>query len=234
MLEDQWLLRGYWTSGAGFLEGFWINWGLSGGSDGQESACNSEDVGSIPGLGGSPGEGNGNPLQYSFLENPHGQRSLVGYSPWGHTELDTTEWLSTAHTGLGQGEGEGKSLFGGFTRNLALLLLKLWKLKDDCPVVILWIFLRSFLWGSHLQFHGMDNASVFDQNSSVFDGLKPSLFLLMSSDLWQETLLGRFLCRYPIPGSSLGTAHGKHKSLTCCWSNFSMETGTSPASFLSF
>ena len=46
---------------------------------------------SIPGLGRSPGGGYGNPLQYSCLENPHGQRSLVGYSPWGHKELDTTE-----------------------------------------------------------------------------------------------------------------------------------------------
>ena len=40
------------------------------GSDGKESACNSGDQGSIPGLGRSPGEGNGNPLQYSCLENP--------------------------------------------------------------------------------------------------------------------------------------------------------------------
>ena len=36
------------------------------------------------------------PLQYSYLENPHGQRSLAGYSPWGHKELDTTERLSIA------------------------------------------------------------------------------------------------------------------------------------------
>ena len=39
------------------------------------------------------GEGHGNPLQYSCLENPHGQRSLAGYSPWGCKESDTTEWL---------------------------------------------------------------------------------------------------------------------------------------------
>ena len=45
----------------------------------------------IPGSGRSPGEGNGNPLQYSCLENPHGQRSLSGYSPWGCKELDMTE-----------------------------------------------------------------------------------------------------------------------------------------------
>ena len=45
----------------------------------------------------SPGEGHGNPLQYSCLENPHRQRSLVGYSPWGYKELDMTEKLSTTH-----------------------------------------------------------------------------------------------------------------------------------------
>ena len=56
-----------------------------------ESAQNAGDLGSIAGLGRFPGGGYGNPLQYSCLENPHGQRSLLGYSPWGHKELDTTE-----------------------------------------------------------------------------------------------------------------------------------------------
>ena len=60
-------------------------------SEGKASACNVEDLGSSPGSGRSPGEGNGNPLQYSSLEN--GQRRPVGYSPWGHKELDTTERL---------------------------------------------------------------------------------------------------------------------------------------------
>ena len=46
------------------------------------------DLGSIPGLGKSPGGGLGNPLQYSCLEKSHGQRSLVGYSPQGHKESD--------------------------------------------------------------------------------------------------------------------------------------------------
>ena len=49
-------------------------WRLPGGSsDGKVSACNTEDQDSIPGLGRSPGEGNGNPLQYSCLENPMGR-----------------------------------------------------------------------------------------------------------------------------------------------------------------
>ena len=72
--------------------------GFPGGSEVKVSACNVGDLGSIPVLGRSPGEGNGNPLQYSYLENPHGQWSLVGYSPWGRTELDMTEQLSRAQT----------------------------------------------------------------------------------------------------------------------------------------
>ena len=55
--------------------------GFPGGSDGKESTCNAGDLGLIPGLGRSPGGGHGNPLQYSSLKNPHGQRSLAGYSP---------------------------------------------------------------------------------------------------------------------------------------------------------
>ena len=62
-----------------------------GDSDGKESTCNAGDQGLIPGLGRPPGGGRGNPRQYSCLENPHGQRGLVGYSPWGPNELDTTE-----------------------------------------------------------------------------------------------------------------------------------------------
>ena len=49
--------------------------GFPGGSDGKESACNAGDLSSIPGLGRSPGGGRGNPLQYSCLENLHGQRT---------------------------------------------------------------------------------------------------------------------------------------------------------------
>ena len=102
-----------------------------GGSEDKASACNAGDLGSIPGLGRSPGEGIGNLLQYSCLGNSmdrgawwaiihgvaksqtrlsdftftftfpvflpgkfHGQRSLVGYSPWGRKELDMTERLN--------------------------------------------------------------------------------------------------------------------------------------------
>ena len=62
-----------------------------GGSDGKEPTCNVGDLGSVPGLGRSSGGGHGNPLQHACLENPHGQRSLAGYSPQGLKESNTTE-----------------------------------------------------------------------------------------------------------------------------------------------
>ena len=79
--------------------------GLPGGSDSKESTCNAGawgsisglgrshrggDLGSIPGLGIYPVGGHGNQLQNFCPENPHGQRSLASYSPWGPKELDTT------------------------------------------------------------------------------------------------------------------------------------------------
>ena len=70
--------------------------GFPGGSENKESACNVGDLDSIPGLGRSSGGGLGNPLQYSSMEISLGQRSLVGYSSWGHNELDTTEQLNMA------------------------------------------------------------------------------------------------------------------------------------------
>ena len=87
-----------------------LPWWLSG----KESACNARDVSSVPQLGRSPGRGNGNPLQYSCLENPmdcsmpafpvlrylpefeetlgdsEGQGRLACCSPWGHKESNTT------------------------------------------------------------------------------------------------------------------------------------------------
>ena len=66
--------------------------GFPGGSEVKASARNTGDLGLIPGSERSPGKGNGNPLQYSCLES-HGWRRLVGYSPQGPKELDTTERL---------------------------------------------------------------------------------------------------------------------------------------------
>ena len=55
------------------------------------------DMGSIPGSGRSPGGGQDNPFQCSCLENPHGQRSQMGYNPWGHKESDMAEATEHAH-----------------------------------------------------------------------------------------------------------------------------------------
>ena len=82
---------------------------IPGDSDNKGSACNAGDLGSIPGLGRSPGRQRGNPHQYSCLENPHGQRSLVGYSPQGCKESDMTEATKHNKTSMGfPGGARGK------------------------------------------------------------------------------------------------------------------------------
>ena len=65
-----------------------VIWSFPGGSDGKESACSAGDPGLIPGLGRSSGEGRGNPLQYSCLENCMDRGALMGYSLSGHKESD--------------------------------------------------------------------------------------------------------------------------------------------------
>ena len=68
-----------WFAFINSMQSFTLCTGLgTGGSDGKESACNPGDLGLIPGSERFPGEGNGNPLKYSWLENPHGQKSLAG------------------------------------------------------------------------------------------------------------------------------------------------------------
>ena len=71
--------------------------GLPGGSDGKATACNAGDLGSIPGSGRSPGEGNGNPLQYSCLEN----------------SMDEGAWWGTVH-----GITKSRTLLSNFTCSL--------------------------------------------------------------------------------------------------------------------
>ena len=64
-----------------YMENICFDANFPGGSDGKQSACNARDLGSIPWLGRSPTEGNGNPLQYSCLENP----------------MDGGAWQTTVH-----------------------------------------------------------------------------------------------------------------------------------------
>ena len=80
--------------------------GFPGSSADKESICNEGDLGSIPGLGRSPGGGHYNLLQFSCLENPHGQRSFEGYRPWGHKQSNMSETLSTAQEMEKRGEKE--------------------------------------------------------------------------------------------------------------------------------
>ena len=84
-------------------------------SVGKDSACNVGNLGLIPGLGRSPEEGKGYPLQYSSLENS------MDCSPWGHKELATTEWLSDSMQHLSSSTRD-RVLATGLSREV----LKIW------------------------------------------------------------------------------------------------------------
>ena len=105
--------------------------GFRGGSDGKEYSCNAGHLGSIHGLG-SPGEGNGNPLQYSCLENSWTEE-LSGYSSWGCKESDTTQWLFTS-----------LSLHGIFLRFLKISIMVYYGNSSvSFSLLFLWSSLRS-------------------------------------------------------------------------------------------
>ena len=114
--------------------------GFPGGSAGKETACNAGDLGGIPGLGRCPGEGNSYPLQYSCLENPHGQMSLAGYSVGvarvGH-DLETKpppRWHGFCRTGLtsvGRAHAFLPKVLGGNLLTAARVCLYLWFLTTS-------------------------------------------------------------------------------------------------------
>jgi len=81
-----------------------------GSSNGKESACNVGGPGSIPGLGRSPGEGHGNPLQYSLSWRIPWTEKPGSYSPRGRKELDTTEQPTYTYTGIHKCSTEGHNV----------------------------------------------------------------------------------------------------------------------------
>ena len=86
-------------SAASFINHFWLAncpVGFPGGSDGKESACNAGDPGSIPGSGRSPGEGNGYPLQYSYLGNPPWTEEPGGLQSMGSQRV-RHDWATFTH-----------------------------------------------------------------------------------------------------------------------------------------
>ena len=110
-----------------------------GGSDGKESAYSVGDPGLIPRSGRSPRGRNGNPLQYSCLQNSHEQRGLASYSPWGHKESDMTVtntftfWMCLQR---------GKLTSGSVCRRLHILGLHIWstsKLQYGCLLGKYWV-----------------------------------------------------------------------------------------------
>ena len=122
--------------------------------------ANAGDEGSIPGWGRSPGEGNCNSTPQFLPGKFHGQRSLAGYSPWGHKESDTTEhthicscanlqWIliqTQELTASGPGPAPVQTC-----ANLRWFLMQTQELTASCPVPARWLTSGlAWLWRSHL------------------------------------------------------------------------------------
>ena len=104
---------------------------------GKEASCNAGDPGSIPGSGRSPGEVLGYPLQYSYVENPHEQRSLAGYSSWGHRVRHNRETKnSIAQTSVTKRSIDKSSFKKKENGNIDNLII---------PALIPWVFLMPFI-----------------------------------------------------------------------------------------
>ena len=121
-----------------------------GGSDSKESACNSGNLGLIPGLGRSPGEGKGYPLQYSGLENSMD-------SPWGCKESDTTDWLSLfissafSKSSLNIWKFLVYVLLRPGLENFEHYFASMW---DECNCAVIWTFFgNAFLWDWNEDWH---------------------------------------------------------------------------------
>ena len=130
-----------------------------GGSYGKAFDHYAGDPGSVPGLGRSPGEGNGSPFQYSCLEYPHGRKSLVDYSLWGHKESETTKRLHF-HVHL---QSHQQCVIVPVSQHLYLLFFSpsfclylsyVWKMVYHCAVVsaICFTFLYSQLYQKYTLF----------------------------------------------------------------------------------
>ena len=103
-----------------------------GSSSGKEPACQCRRLkrGLIPGLGRYPGGGHGNPLQYSCLENPHGQRSLADYCSLGPKESDMTEATDYTHLGSKNWRQKWRTLLSNAISPLLLMVKNaVWKIR---------------------------------------------------------------------------------------------------------
>ena len=99
---------------------FWFGGGIGDKEASKKSACNAGDTQEMQvqplGQKYPLKEKNGNPLQYSYLENPHVQRSLAGHRLWGHQESDMTKWLSTAQAPYQNIYGSGWENWTSFSK----------------------------------------------------------------------------------------------------------------------
>ena len=163
------------------------------GSDGKESACSAGDPGLIPESGRSPGEGNGNPLQYLPGES-HGQRSLAGYSPWGHKSWTRLSDYTT-------------------TTTQSLTLLTISTTSIQATAILPWTtaatsYLGSLLHFNQLYFVLLLHSSHNNNNSNFINYIIMLLYMYLYSasttkilTLWRQGFF--LLCFHSVPSTWL-------------------------------
>ena len=158
--------------------------GFPAGSDGKESTCNVGDLGSIPGLGRSHGGGTGNPLLYSCLENPHGQRSRVGIQSRGSQRVGH-DWVTSTSRQVSNGDWESSS-------QIWVVSLSVWEMDS-----ILFSYSR-FICNAQ-----GDLQEMWQQQPSAFQSVflpcrhMERRFLCWPPGLWKMTVVRTVLLRGP-------------------------------------
>ena len=197
--------------------------GFPSGPDGKESACNAGDLGSIPGLGRYPGGEHGNPLQSSCLENPHAQRSQVGYSPWGGKESEMAEQLSTKYLENTHWKylRESKQLVYGAAVKMA-------EPMPSCPHHF-YIFQKQKKLPTiaALPFYSLLISLVLFRASNTMLLLLSFSGSVVSNSLWPYGLQhARLLCPSPSPGACSNSCPSSH------WCHQTISSSVIPFSYL--
>ena len=156
--------------------------GFPSSSDSKASACNAGDLDSTPGSGRSPGEGNGNSLQYSCLENPHAQKSLVGYNPWGRRVRHN--WVTNTYT---HHHHHGRDTLVCNTKVESIIGHLWWAIRLGTQKELGWLqAFYSFVWGLISRICSLKKA-----------------FLSLLAILWSSAFSWVYLTLSPLPFASI-------------------------------
>ena len=193
------------------------------------NAGDARDASLIPGLGRSPGGGNGYPLQHSCLEKSQGHRSLASYSPWGRKELDTTEHTCRERIGRKRKQ-RGRSIF---------ISAPVFILYSRIPALPIYRIQELFHWkhdlrGTIFAFHKVLRLeAIFKIIGSSLKSLYKSIKALLALSFLETSMCAKslqlclILCG-PMECSPPGSVHGILQARILEWAAMPFSRGRFP------